>query len=210
MFSFLLGSAACFLAACHLFSSQPENLLLCAVGTDEDIKIFGSEPTGASSADTGEQDAQEYVHHKLSGNIEIAKEVGRQLGLLVVGYQPEKTALGSPAVVLQSKVLFLHAAQSCIKANSPSDIIATAAVQSLLDTVNSKEEAVYESYMGLDNSTLYRLAADEADAPESLGKLFAQLCGQKDHADFITLGSTLYQSFLEKCLHICQGVTYCR
>ena len=208
MFSFSLAGVACFLLACQLCSNQAkENLLLYA--TDADIKIFSSSRAADSPADSGEEEAQEYVHHKLSGNIDIAKEVGRQLGLLAASYQlPEETS--QSAVALQSRVLLLHAAQSCLKNNSPSDIIATAAIQSLMDTASKKAPEAYENYMGLDSSTLYRLAADEDNSFQSVGQLFAQLCGQKENETLSQLGCNLYQHFTADCLHIVQGVTYCR
>ena len=208
MFSFSLAGAACFLLACQLFSNQTkESLLLCTA--DADIKIFGSSQPASSPADSGEEDAQEYVRHKLSGNIDIAKEVGRQLGLLAAAYQLSEEA-AEPAVALQSRVLLLHTAQSCLKDNSPSDIIATAAIQALMDTASKKVPEAWENYMGLDSSTLYRLASDEDNPSQSMGKLFAQLCGQKENSALSQLGNSLYQRFTADCLRIVEGVTYCR
>ncbi|MEG1778958.1 MAG: hypothetical protein RR263_02565, partial [Oscillospiraceae bacterium] len=113
-----------------LFNKLGCHMMLFANNADSDMKIFGSDTIYKPVKDAADTDAEEYAHHKTSGNIDIAREVGKQLALLVTEFkQPENTHI----VSLQTDVLYLYAAHTIADRLSPGDILATTIKQSLMD-----------------------------------------------------------------------------
>ncbi|MBR5485430.1 MAG: hypothetical protein IKV41_02850 [Oscillospiraceae bacterium] len=210
MFPLHLTAAAFMLFMLQYTQTNPlrENLLCFA--EDSDIKIFGGEKIKTyPKKDVAEQDADEYMQHKLSGNIDIAKDLGKDLAELVINYRSNHAlAQDDSVVMLQCKVLFLHAACTCAVLNSPSSIISDNVTQVLLDTVRDELTVVYDNYKGLGSATMYKLAEKEEHSTESIGKLFARLCSQQEHQRYITFGIELYEAFLSECEELCKSVSY--
>ena len=80
MFSFPITAAVCLLLVWQTVQTRSlrENMLCFA--EDGDMKIFGSSPKKAPApAEDGEQEAEEYMRHKLAGNIDTAKDLGKDL-----------------------------------------------------------------------------------------------------------------------------------
>ena len=210
MLSFHLTAAAFLMLMLQYTQTNPlaENLLCFA--EDSDVKIFGGEKIKASpKKDAAEQEADEYMQQKLSGNIDIAKDLGKDLAELVISYRSNHAlAQDDSVVMLQCKVLFLHAACTCAVLHSPSSIISDNVTQVLLDTVRDELTVVYDNYKGLGSATMYKLAEKEEHPTESIGKLFARLCSQQEHQRYITFGIELYEAFLAECEELCKSVSY--
>ncbi len=210
MFPLHLTAAALLLLMLQYTQSNPltENLLCFA--EDSDVKIFGSEKIKVyPKKDAAEQDADEYMQHKLSGNIEIAKDLGKDLAELVINYRSNHALAQDDAVVmLQCKVLFLHAACTCAALYSPSSIIADNVVQVLLDTIRDELTVVYDNYKGLGSATMYKLAEKDDNPTQSIGKLFARLCSQQERQRYITFGAELHEAFISECEELCKSVSY--
>ena len=194
------------------FSDRPWNRpCFCAAGDDSDVKVFPSSGFGAPSGDVSEREAQEYVENRQNGNIDIAREMGRQLAGLVIGYRPEEEPfLGDEQLLFQSRVLYLFAARTACDIYSPSPIVASTASQSLSDTISRQAAEVYNAFITSRTVTLYFLALDADDVGQAVGKAFASVCDHPEDVFYVHLGSGLYETFLSRCRAICTSMTYCR
>jgi len=170
------------------FLIQPEE--------DADVKIFGG---SASKPDkTAEDDgAAEFVRERDNGNIDRAKQMGRQMA----GKITRLWRIGDSTVLrTQKKVLFAYAAAKVIEKHCASSVLSHAALSQFHHAVQLRSQKDYEAIQDSVAFTKYLLS--ERGGKEALGAVFAELCGEKNNLTLQRKGISLYYRYTGDCLKI--------
>ena len=169
---------------------------------DADIKIFSGSPF-SKSALAEDDEAAIFIRERDNGNIEKAKELGRTLAQRVEALCSDNDAA---LVAAQKKVLFGYACKKVVEGRCQNSVLARAALGAFLNGVKNASSADFELIQDSVAFTKYMLA--EKDEQETVGNVFAGLCGRKDDDGFICEGNNLYSAYCAECISAYNGVSF--
>lgn len=165
---------------------------------DSDIKIFNDKGQPEENFDEITV-IEEMKRHRINGNFDKAKELGKQLADIFVDETKLMRDLAKEVgsldfeddIIYEIKVLLAFTAEYCINHSLTSPLLSNTAINKMYDTV---KENAFEFYDRLDDGaeySFYYLALRRSgETSAEIGKAFAMLCENKD---FATLGKNLFE-----------------
>lgn len=167
---------------------------------DSDVKIFRGDNISSDGFDELSAIA-EMTRHRSNGNFNTAKKLGTQLAVIFADEPHLIHDLGDEVgklefdedIMYQIKVLLVFTAEYCINHSLSSPLLSNTAVNTMYETVASK---AFEFYDRLDDAaeySFYYLAVRKGgDIAKNIGVSFAMLCGKENDAEFLSLGTNIF------------------
>ncbi|MBP0963394.1 MAG: hypothetical protein J6Q99_03775 [Oscillospiraceae bacterium] len=169
---------------------------------DADIKIFSGSSFSKSRLEEDDE-AAIFIRERDNGNIEKAKELGCTLAQRVETLcRQEEPAL----VAAQKKVLYGYVCKKVLEGRCANSVLARAAIGELLNCLKNASPSDFDLIQDSVAFTKYMLAEKEAD--QTVGKVFAKLCGDKNNEAFACEGDELYSKYTAECEALFNKVSF--
>lgn len=175
---------------------------------NDDVKIFSPEESDHPKNEDLDSLAAETEALRESGNLGVAKRLGRELASLS-SHSPELLALSesfgftlNAAREQQLHVLMVFSGQHALRTQLP-QLLSEAAITTMNNYLINKSKEFWDTISDGSEFTQYLLVAPvpkKADAcsaltqtkAEQVGSVFAHMCGQEDNPDLCKLGATVF------------------
>lgn len=173
---------------------------------DSDMKIAPNRMSKVS--DMSEGAASAFVREKSNGNMDKARKLGQQFAAEMTAPIKGITLFGIGAfdnerTMAQRKVLFAYVVNRITQDMAPNSILAQSVLSSFHESVKQQSAELYELINDSAAFSLYILAhRSNPGNPESIGRVFAQLCNREDDPVFIRYGTELSNYFMMYCTQI--------
>lgn len=194
-------------------SMERDKLSFETIGGDEDMKIVSN--LGAAEPeekDQSEADAQAYLHHKTSGNVDQARALGKHLSDMVLEDIPAIEGHGEDWMLIDHiKMLYIFVAEQVIRECAPDSILSQITLSAFRKEIEEGVPGAYEALSGSRADTFYQLSYYRKPVEQvasNMGFTLAHLYGHSDDWEIATIGEHLFSIFQEKCRQECEKVQY--
>lgn len=172
----------------------------------DDVKIFSPDSAQQKHTEDLEHLAAETEALRESGNLGVAKRLGRELAALSA-HSPELLSLSesfgftlTPAREQQLHVLMVFSGQHALRAQLP-QLLGEAGITAMNNYLINHSKTFWDTISDGSAFTQYLLAASDTQDPqilaERMGGVFAHMCGQEDNPDLCKLGATVFTASVE-------------
>lgn len=164
---------------------------------DSDIKIFGS--SRDKHDDEFLRQIEALDHHRQNGNIDKARQLGRNLYELVKEDSTREKniddAFKEGKMPVKAGVLAMFTTEAALNMYLPSTQLSTIAIAELHRLLAKIESPVYEKILESPAYSFYYLSLRKGgdDALEELGKAFAEHCRHEGEEKYIAYGKKIYE-----------------
>ena len=180
---------------------------------DDDIKIAPNDLSKLFEKENPEADdnIELYLKQRSLGNTAKARALGKEFvsDMLdcVWTKAPEKI---DPALFdTQIKILFAYAVHRIIEDYSDNYIVANTAIGSFHEQLEQEDPELFEALCDQTGFSMYLYAHRSGhENAESIGEIFASLCGAKDNEICVLLGESAYARFTGACAQRMVNVGY--
>ncbi|MDR3645015.1 MAG: hypothetical protein P4M02_08080 [Clostridia bacterium] len=163
---------------------------------DSDVKIAGCETRGDEAGD----EAEELRRQHENGNLDLARELGKQLSQRMTGLESESSfgidLCEDEDLCLQRRLLFAFSACYAVECFVPGKLLQDVAVNAFY---NALKNTMPEFYGDLDSSgsfSFYYLCVRRSgEVSEAIGHTFAMLSGKNGEPVIERLGEALFIRF---------------
>ena len=101
----------------------------------------------------------------------------------------------------QLKILFVYAMHRTVDGYSQNHILANTAIASFYELLEAKEPVFFEALCQSAAFTMYLYAhRSRQENAESVGSIFASMCGVKGNSDCAAIGESAYARFTGACV----------
>lgn len=169
---------------------------------DYDVKIFPG--SGYIETVPKEDDGvAEYIKERDNGNLKKAKQAGEKMSSkLRKLWRPGDSARQHT----QKKVLFAYAAAKSIENHCDSSVLSQSILSEFYRSVKEHSQSDYDLIQ--DSVAFTKFLLSERNSRESLGVVFAELCGEKDDPKLQSKGMLLFYRYYSDCLMILNKTTF--
>lgn len=170
---------------------------------DEDMKI-AVPASPSSSLEPSDEEIRRYYCHKQSNNLQLARQIGEELGNRILLFCPsfEKLSLSSEQVLL-TKMLYLFTAEECLHQTIQDPILLKAVLSRMNDTISQTLPNFYGSSYQSRSYTVYKLCSEKNRSfdqkAQEIGKCWANIVGEPNCPAYCQFGCELYLSLSERC-----------
>lgn len=170
---------------------------------DSDMKIA---PEKLSELfDSSEGAATAFQRETQNGNMERARQLGRQLAQALT--DPEKGivlfglgAYDDEVILSQRKLMFAYVVGKVLNDLCPNSMVAQSAMSTFDEEVCVRSKEIHDLITDSAAYSLYTLSVRSApDDPCAIGKIFAQLCKRGEDPLFVKYGCELAGYFTSYC-----------
>lgn len=181
---------------------------------DSDIRIAGHE--SPRPEDDPMNDVRELERHKRNGNLDKARELGRELACRILNEDGDPAFGQDPSesdeVRRQRRMLLAFVVDSAVRQDIPGQVLGQVVLCEFTDRVKQSLPAFYADVASSGSFSFYYvcLRRDGGDAPapeDAVGQTFAMLAGRESSPVFEELGKALYLHFhdiVDKCVRSCR------
>ena len=172
---------------------------------DEDIKIAPQNLSDLGKKENPDTDhnIDLYLRQRSLGNTDRAKALGRAfVGDLIDCVWTKAPEEIDPAVFdTQLKILFVYAVHRTVDGYSENHILANTAIGSFYELLEQEEPAFFTALCKSTAFTMYLYAHRSCqENAESVGGIFASLCGAEGNEDCAAIGESAYARFTGACV----------
>jgi hypothetical protein len=187
---------------------------MTALGGDEDIKIADGRFGAIRSEDTSERAARDYLEQKSAGNIDRARELGRQFARAVLedaGILADELKQKPMQVQHHIYLLYTYVTNRVVADYSPSPILAQTCLNQYYKAVEDASEDLYRHVNDMAAFSLYILCERSRNrTDDEIGLIFAELSGMRDNVAMIEYGNSLFRAFYSACREQIKAVPFAR
>ena len=192
------------------------NILLCAADDgDADMKIAPKSFSRAADDDRfSDADLQEYMRHKSSGNIDLARGLGERYAALLIeearqNFEPWPEELAQSLRAHQRLLMFSYVVSHVTAELCPSSILAQTTLNVFYDQIEQKAPQLDKYIRDMASYSLYVLCdRSSACLDGEVGKIYARLCGDKDNQRLIGEGAHYYRVYSQACQQLMRQTDY--
>ncbi|MEG1943320.1 MAG: hypothetical protein RR049_05835 [Angelakisella sp.] len=159
--------------------------------SDEDVKIYSSEESPKGEQSDGEQSAATFLRHKENGNLAKCKELGL---LLAKTFEGDAKRIESDPYVSQKLSLISYIVSDELAGEIPDVLLQKSALSVFQKAVEAMNPHIFSAISDSTAYTLYILDDRQGDA-ESMGKTFAELCGDENNRQLIDSANLLASEY---------------
>ncbi len=172
---------------------------------DEDIKIAPSDLSQLRKQENPDTDdnIDLYLRERRLGNTDRAKALGRSFvaDLIDCVWTKAPEAVDPAVFDTQLKILFVYAMHRTVDGYSQNHILANTAIASFYELLEAKEPVFFEALCQSAAFTMYLYAhRSRQENAESVGSIFASMCGVKGNGDCAAIGESAYARFTGACV----------
>ena len=171
-------------------------------GQDFDMKIS---PDSFAQTDKEAEKASEaqidfFLQQRDLGNMEKAQGLGDRFFEVLLKLERIKAPghVDKAALDHQLQLLYCYVVHRITQEMSPNSIVAQKTLSSFYERLAQTEPALFRAMNGNMSFSMY-LSRTGEETPESIGRVFAQLCGIPDSKVCRGIGASSYQKFVEIC-----------
>lgn len=170
---------------------------------DDDIKIAGQEKA-ASLADSAEETARLFLQHKNSGNIEKARQLGKNFATAIIRADNSPLWPEGPPVTQreyhQKLLLYSYIVNRVIAEDSPNSLLAQTSLNVFYSEIESSSKKLHQHVSDMAAFSLYILCERSPSRDESeIGSIYADLCDYEGDQRVIVEGNAFYRRMLGYC-----------
>lgn len=151
--------------------------------------------------------ADEMKRQVISGNLQKARDFGKVLADSFPEAAEKEELLNiagccgvelSRSIKDQAIILCVFTAEYCINNYMPDAILSTTALTMLYDTLTANSPVLYSELLSSTAFSFYYMNTEGKNAePDTIGKTFAMLCGDKNSESLCCYGKTVFETSLE-------------
>ena len=173
------------------------------------MKIRTPGPGMGRGADNGETGAAEFLRNRENGNIALARKLGRDLAMALLGFHLPRRPRGLEEGNLQVRLLYSFALIQAVETGSPNSILSHTTIGSFYDCIAERDPGTYDFITDSAIFSLYLLAEEEEEASVAIGRVFARACGREGDPDFQAAGMEIYETCRLQTFDLLDRVSYC-
>lgn len=191
-----------------VLNEKNKDILMLAATGDEDIKIATDNPSADlhnwKQNENSEQTAEQFLKQKESGNIDLARNLGKLFAdELFLENGPVYSLLpqvNGNNILNQRIMLYSYAVNIAIQDNLPNSIVIQTSLNVFYEEVEQRSDTLFKMISDMGAFSLYILNHRVGNGGESgIGGIFARLCGQEENEEMIRQGQRLYEEFYSFC-----------
>lgn len=171
---------------------------------DDDIKIAPNDLSKLFEKENpvADDNIELYLRQRSLGNIARARKLGSQYVADMLDCVWTKAPEGTDPEVFdtQLKILFAYSVHRIVEDYSENHIVANTAIESFHSRLEQEDPAVFNSLCDQAAFSMYLYAHRSGhENAQSIGEVFASLCGAKNDESCILLGESAYARFTGAC-----------
>ncbi|MEG2175094.1 MAG: hypothetical protein RR135_06390 [Oscillospiraceae bacterium] len=171
---------------------------------DDDIKIAPDDLSQLFKVENpvADDNIDLFIRQRGLGNTEKARALGMRFveELLDCVWTKPPEGVDATTFDLQLKLLFAYAVHRIVEDYSPNSIVAQGTLSSFYEQLEADDRELYRAVNNCPAFSLYLyLHRSGEECAETVGKVFAKLCGMPDNADCAMLGEGGYARFYSAC-----------
>lgn len=155
--------------------------------TDDDVKIYRNQAPPCPVQSDGEQSAAAFLQHKENGNLRKCKELGL---LLAKTFEGDAKRLEGDPHIGQRLSLISYIVSDELAGEIPDVMLQKSALSVFQKTVEAMNPTLFSAISDSTAYTLYILDDRQGDV-DSMGKTFAELCGDDNNPQLIDSANLL-------------------